>query len=333
MKKYVITVDGGTTNTRLVLWNEKREKIAEAAREVGARNTSSDGNNDKLKEALKSCFDEVLKKAGITASEVSRIIGSGMMTSEAGLCAVPWITAPAGRKELAQNVKEVLFPEIAPVPFTLIPGIKNSPDLITEENISDMDIMRGEETECIAVLSHLKAGEELLLVLPGSHNKFIPVNREGQILGCITSISGELLSAVTRDTILAKSVNRSFVKPGEYDRGMVLEGFRTARKQGLGKACFNCRLLMLFTENDASKIANYLLGASLSGDVQAVRNSEAFSLRRDTRVVVCGREPLRNAVRDVLTEDGYFTDVTEYVPDGELSLSAEGQYLIMEEMK
>ena len=51
----------------------------------------------------------------------------------------------------------------------------------------------------------------LILVLPGSHNKFVSVDREGKITGCLTSISGELLASITNDTIIAKSVNREFV--------------------------------------------------------------------------------------------------------------------------
>ena len=62
MKEYVITIDGGTTNTRCILWNGKREKVAEAKRAVGVRNTSIDGNNEKLKNAVKECLLEVTQK-------------------------------------------------------------------------------------------------------------------------------------------------------------------------------------------------------------------------------------------------------------------------------
>ena len=36
----------------------------------------------------------------------------------------------------------------------------------------------------------------MILVLPGSHNKFVAVNADKEITGCLTSISGELLSAI-----------------------------------------------------------------------------------------------------------------------------------------
>lgn len=332
MKEYVITIDGGTTNTRCILWNGKREKIAEAKRAVGVRNTSIDGNNEKLKNAVKECLLEVTGEAGISFSEIRRITGSGMITSDVGLTTLPWITAPAGRKELADHAKDVFLPEICPVPITLIPGIKNGDGPFSMETIAEMDIMRGEEVESIALFDRMQCGKEMLFVLPGSHNKFIPVSRDGKILGCMTSISGELLSAVTNDTILAKSVEKSFVSPDNYDRGLVRQGYDTAVRYGLGKALFTGRTMMLFMEKKPQEIANFLLGAVFSGDLSAVKNASLPGIFPDMRVVVAGKEPLRNAAADLLRYDGYFTDVCEYDQEGTVPLSAEGQYLVAEKL-
>ena len=49
MGKYVVTVDAGTTNTRVFLWNKYRMMVASAESETGVRNTIIDGNNDLLK--------------------------------------------------------------------------------------------------------------------------------------------------------------------------------------------------------------------------------------------------------------------------------------------
>ena len=57
MKQYIITVDGGTTNTRCILWDENRRRIAQENRPVGVRNTAIDGHNRKLKQAVKECLD------------------------------------------------------------------------------------------------------------------------------------------------------------------------------------------------------------------------------------------------------------------------------------
>ena len=330
MNGYIITIDGGTTNTRCILWNEQRKMLSDAKRDIGVRCTSVDGNNIRLTKAVKECIDEVLEKAGIPCKSVSCILGSGMITSDLGLCTVPWITAPAGIEELADNIRTVSIPEICPVPFKFIPGIKNGSGPFKLENIGSMDIMRGEEAESIAILNSVSGNREKLLVLPGSHNKFIPVSREGKILGCITSISGELLACITNNTVIAKSVEKSFGSPENYDREMVLAGYEEARKQGLGKACFTGRVLMLFTEHGPKDIANYILGASIADDLLALKNSSAFRISRDTQVIVAGKEPLQSAITDIFRKDGYFQEVCAYENKENIPLSAIGQYLIAE---
>ena len=45
MKNYTITIDTGTTNTRVFLFNEKNEVAASAKSEIGVRITAIDGNN------------------------------------------------------------------------------------------------------------------------------------------------------------------------------------------------------------------------------------------------------------------------------------------------
>ncbi len=331
MKEYIITVDGGTTNTRCILWDSGQRRIDEERRAVGVRNTSIDGNNSKLKQAVRECIEQLLERNGIGYGQIHRIIGSGMITSDVGLVVVPWITAPAGVKELAANVAEISLPEICPIPICFIPGIKNAQGPFNLENIEAMDIMRGEEVESVAMIDRLPSGKPMLLILPGSHNKFVSVDREGRITGCLTSISGELLASITNDTIIAKSVNREFVAPESYDREWVLKGYEISSRAGLGRACFTARILMLFYNDDPKKLANYILGATIAGDMQAIRNSTALKADGDTLVVVGGKEPLRTAVADVLRSDGFFKEVQTFCPEGDIPLSARGAYIVARE--
>lgn len=328
MKEYIITIDGGTTNTRCILWDGKRNKIAEEKRQVGVRNTSIDGNNEKLKSAVRDCIEELLRTRNLTFGDVSRIIGSGMITSDVGLVVVPWITAPAGVDQLAENTVAVELPEICPIPIHFIPGIKNSDGPFSLENIEAMDIMRGEEVESIAMLDQLEKGCSMILILPGSHNKFVAVDRDGKITGCLTSISGELLASITNDTIIAKSVNREFVSMESYNREWLLKGYEIASTYGLGRACFTGRILMLFYQDEPKKIANYILGAALAGDIQAIHYSSAIHADSETRVVIGGKQPLRTAMADIIRKDGYFKEVQEFEADGDISLSALGSYII-----
>ena len=68
MKNYTITIDTGTTNTRVFLFNENNEPVSSAKSEIGVRITAIDGNNDRLKAAIKGCLEDVLKQAGVVYS-------------------------------------------------------------------------------------------------------------------------------------------------------------------------------------------------------------------------------------------------------------------------
>lgn len=330
---YVITIDTGTTNTRTFLWDENRNLAATAKAEVGVHDTAIEGNNQKLKAAIHSCLEQLLQQAGIGYESVSRVMASGMITSNVGLVEVPHVYAPAGKQELAQQVVSRLIPDVCPLPILFIPGVKNAMQDVTFENFEAMDIMRGEEVETIAILENYPQGSPCLLVLPGSHTKFVRVDAEGRIIGCLTTITGELLDCITNQTVIADSVGHKFVQEDTYDREMVLRGYDTASKVGIGRAAFSARILNMFTEKDKAKLANYLLGAVLSSDVQSMHNSAALAVGEDVTVIVSGKNPLRRAIVDLLTHDGYFHHIEEFIPDPNLPLSAAGTYLIADSMK
>ena len=329
MKKYVFTVDTGTTNTRVMLWDENRNPLGVEKREVGVRNTAIDGNNGRLKAAVKSCLDTLLETHGLDYSQVKGIIASGMITSNVGLLEIPHLIAPVSIDDLAAGIRDVLLEDICPIPMSFIPGVKNADgDQVSLGNFETMDMMRGEEVESAAMLSGLKEGVSYLLVLPGSHTKFVSVDETGKMTGCLTSITGELLNSITNDTIIADAVGRQFVSLESYDREMLLTGYRTAKQCGIGRACFSARILNQFVIKDKGKLANFVLGACLQSDMAAVQNSAALKAGPDTTVIVGGKDPLRQAIADILREEGRFEQVQVFQPNEDLPLSPIGAYLI-----
>lgn len=329
-KDYIITIDCGTTNTRTFLWDADRRMAASAKEEVGVRNTAIDGNNENLKKAVKGCLDKVALKAPEGFDSIRCIIASGMITSNVGLCEVPHISAPAGCKELAEGIHEERLPDVCPLPICFIPGVKNFAGEVTLNNFEQMDIMRGEETETMAILDQLKLEAPMLLILPGSHSKIITVDRAGRITGCLTSITGELLDGITNHTIIADAVKREFLEEKNYDREWVIAGYENAKKAGLGRACFSCRILNQFTENDADKLRSYILGAVIQSDIAAIQGSEALTYGSGTVAVVAGKAPLKTAIIDTAEREGLFSRVIDFKPDPELPMSAYGAYIIAE---
>lgn len=328
MKKFVITVDSGTTNTRAFLWDNHRNLIAMEKAEVGARSTAINGNNAELKQAVHDCIERLLIKGGIGFEQVDRVIACGMITSEIGLVEIPHVYAPVGKRELAAQCKSYLLEDVCPLPIIFIPGMKNNIEKIGMDNIEAMDTMRGEEVESIAMLEQLPTEIPYLLVLPGSHTKFISVDRQGRLTASLTTITGELLSCITTGTVIANAVGRQFVDEKDYDKEMVLKGFETSYRTGMGRAAFSARMLNMFVEKNKVKLANYILGVALASDVQSIHHSIALETDPETVVVVSGKNPLRQALVDVLQFDGTFAQVKEFVPDMDFPLSAMGACLI-----
>lgn len=326
---YLITIDGGTTNTRAVLWKND-EVIATAAREVGAQNTATSASENPLKQAVKSCMEEIMEKASVDFTDISAVVASGMLTSNVGLLEIPHLIAPVDAKTLSSNIKPVLLEDVCPLPIHFIPGVKNNVPEITKDNFEQMDMMRGEEVEAFAILKEHPVSRSTLLILPGSHNKFVSVNASGAITGCLTTISGELLSAITRHTLLAKSVNQKFVAAECYDREMVLRGAKTAAENGLGRTCFSGRILGTFVTDDEMQIANFLLGAVLQGDIEAFRHSSALTLETDADIIIAGKNPLRQALIDILKADAPDCEVLEYLPKPGQPMSACGAKYLFE---
>lgn len=328
MSQYLITIDGGTTNTRAVLWNRECRAVCTAKEEVGVRNTAMDGHNGRLKEAVGELIRSLLAQAGISREQVNAVYASGMITSNVGLVEIPHLIAPASIVNFADNVQSVRIPEVYPEPIHFIPGLKNLPDSeVTLKNLEVMDIMRGEESEALALLSRIQNHEGCLLVLPGSHTKFVTVDAGGSMTGCLTSLAGEMLAVLTEYSIVADAVKRRFVS-GSFDETYLLAGFRAARDTGCARAAFLTRIAGQFLTKDQNQCASFLLGAVLQNDVSAIRLSRALQVNPNMHVLIAGKEPLRSAIRALLAEDGYFSNIETVENDPDRPLAGYGALLI-----
>lgn len=67
------------------------------------------------------------------------------------------------------------------------------------------DVMRGEETQLLGALG-LDATGDALVCMPGTHSKWVTV-RGGKVARFATFMTGELFSAITRETLLSHAVN------------------------------------------------------------------------------------------------------------------------------
>lgn len=130
--------------------------------------------------------------------------------------------------------------------------MRNQHGAVGLHNVEAMDMMRGEETEVVALLERLQLRGAATLIMPGSHTKLISVDEQRRILGCSTTIAGELLQAVTQHTLIKQSVDGGFAQT--LVPKMLLAG-AAAAQAGLARACFSVRTLGQFSAVECNEQA------------------------------------------------------------------------------
>lgn len=279
--KHYITVDGGTTNTRVTLVRDL-QPIDTVRIPLGARAGIDDKNA--LPNALKEAISTLLQRHALQECDVPRVIASGMITSEFGLCNLPHVSAPAGIAELHHAMHTTYFPQITPLPFVFIRGVK-----ITGETLADTDMMRGEETELIG-LTDLPQ-KDALYILPGSHSKWIQTDEKGRISHFQTMLTGEMIAALSSGTILKDAVDLSV---DTLVRSSLLDGFHYTQAHGINAALFKVRILKNLLSASPAEVYSFFLGATLAPEIQEILKSPA------PHVIIGGKAQIKRATEMLL---------------------------------
>lgn len=280
MKNY-ITIDGGTTNTRISLI--RGGKVTETIKlSVGAR--SGIDNNDALKAAIADAIDTLVKNS--SDIKIERILASGMITSEFGLYNLPHISAPAGTDELNGAMCEVNLADISDIPFVFIPGIK-----VSDGNLSHSDMMRGEETEFVGLSAELGGEKSCMYILPGSHSKLIRVDEEGRIFDFSTTLTGEMIAALSQGTILKDAVDLS---QSETDSEYLIKGFEYCCEYGINNALFKVRILKNMFGCKPKQTYSFFLGTVLQSEITTAAKSS------ENKIIIGGKRQIKDAMYTLL---------------------------------
>ena len=288
-----LAVDSGTTNTMVLLVEDDRV-TREVQKPVGVRNTSIAGNRSLLQNTLRDLIESVAKEA---PSPPRFVLAAGMITSSLGLLEVRHVVAPAGAEKLSQNVRMRVFPSVSRLPFFLVPGVRVNRPFCRLSNAERTDMIRGEETEIVGLLSKRKHNRPWLLIHLGSHAKAIQINARGQIVSSTTTLSGECLQALQTQTILASKL--ASLKSRELNERFFFHGVRCAKRNGLLRACFTVRLLEENPRHRPTDLYSFLVGALLLSDLHAFE-SRGFLNSRKTPILLSGQTHLLAAWRLLL---------------------------------
>lgn len=274
-----LTVDGGTTNTRVYLVRDN--EITDSVKlTVGAKDGKA-----ALIPALREAIFDVIARNGLCEGDVCRIIASGMITSENGLCNLPHITLPAGASDLACNMYHTEFPDISSIGWSFVRGVKS-----LGETLEECDIIRGEETELMGIIDG--DAQDAIYVLPGSHSKHMCVDAQGKITRFATMMSGELFAAVINNTILKNSTDleHATIVPEK-----LLAGFDYAKAHGINEALFKTRILGNVFAASREECYSFLLGVIICDEVCAIIGQTA------KKIIIGGQSHMKNALGILLS--------------------------------
>lgn len=277
-----ITIDGGTSSTRVSLV-ENMEIVCTEKLDIGAR--ASIESREKYTDAIRNAVDKVLLNS---KEKPEKILASGMITCEFGLCNLPHIEAPAGLSELHKAMHETVISEISDIPFVFMRGVR-----VISDDFDKVDMMRGEETELMGILNEEYG--ECIYVLPGSHSKIIKIDKIGRIIDFSTMLTGEMVGALSQGTILKDAVD---LKDSKIDSDYLLKGFDYAKDKGVNKALFKVRILKNIFGCTNDEIYSFFMGVILCDEIEYILKDGAET------VVLGGKAQIKKAMAIILENRG-----------------------------
>lgn len=288
-----LAVDTGTTNT--TVWLVENDRVLRSIQHpVGARNSSISGSRTLLHRTLRDAFVSLARQA---TSPPRFVLAGGMITSSLGLVQVPHVLAPAGAEKLSRHVRMKTFPEISPLPFFLVPGVRVQRAPCQLASAERTDIIRGEETEIIGLLGRRNPGKPWLFVHLGSHAKAIQIDGRGRIVKSTSTLSGECLHVLRTQTILASRLAR--VESPRLNERFFFQGARYAKRSGLLRTLFMVRLLEENPRHRPADLYSFLVGALLRSDLHAFESQELLNSRNNP-ILLSGNPDLLAAWRLML---------------------------------
>jgi len=245
----LIALDWGTSSLRAWLLDATGAIAATRSAALGIMHIS-----DARFEAafLEVCGDWIEAHAGI------RVIASGMVGSRQGWHEAPYVACPAAIEDLIGAL--LRFTTRDRTEIAIVPGV------VLRTVVPD--VMRGEETQVFGALS---AEFDGVLVLPGTHSKWVRVRR-GRIESFVTFMTGELFSVLREHSILGR-----LMEVGRFDEEAFLRGVDAGvAPGGIAAKLFAVRTLGLFAEVAASGLDSYLSGLLIGDELAEGRRRFAF---------------------------------------------------------
>jgi len=175
---------------------------------------------------------------------------AGMVGSNIGWRAAPYVPAPAGVAELAASLLRI------DDRTAIVPGVSTLAD-------GRPDVMRGEEVQLLGAVEAGLTPGDALLVQPGTHCKWAEMSN-GRIAGFTTAMTGELFALLRTHGLLATQLQGKVTANAAF-----CDGVETARRRDLAASLFGIRAAKMLGTRDDAEAAAYASGLLIGSDVIA----------------------------------------------------------------
>ena len=266
----LLAVDWGTSSLRGALLDPLGQVVEECVFPRGILTVPPDG----FPGVFETCFGDWTK-----AEDILCLI-AGMAGSQQGWMQAPYCPCPAGFDEIASQLTW-----IQPGRIAIVPGLRC-------ENNGMPDVMRGEEIQVFGALQ-LLAIQDALLVLPGTHSKWVNV-QAGTIRNFSTFMTGEFYALLRQHSILARTLpeNDGAIDQDAFDRGVAL----ALGGGSLLQTVFSVRTLSLFEAMPGAALPSYLSGLVIGEELRAQQ------LTTGTSVILIGSDALTHRYERALAQ-------------------------------
>lgn len=302
MTRRIVAIDCGTTATKA--WVVADGQVVAGERATGGvRDLARIGGRDRdwLGGHVRAVAERALSAVGLGWGDVEGALAFGMVTSELGLEEIPHLPAPMSFDDLVTGLR-VGDRGLLPTALRFVPGVICEGD----GGVVTTDFMRGEETEVTGLLTLDGRRLPLLFVSPGSHTKFVVVDGSGRISWSLTTLTGEMLWALSQETILTGLVDPA---DPEVDVRAVDRGAGTATRYGLSRALYAARLLSRVEGASETVCSSFVLGGAASCDLAALRAARDDGVELPGEVCIADGPPMSTVYGHLLGSEAWVSRV------------------------
>lgn len=269
-ERTVLAIDWGTSSLRGALLDAQGQVAEERSFARGILTVPA----GQFRAAFDDCFGDWMKDPDTVC------LMSGMVGSKQGWLEAAYCGCPAGFADVAARLAW-----LEPDRIAIVPGL-------CCENDGVPDVMRGEETQIFGALQ-LLGSQEALIVLPGTHSKWVRV-KDGRIQSFATFMTGEFFALLRQHSILSRTLPE---REGDFDAEAFNQGVRLALGgSSLLHSAFSTRTLALFDRLPATAMHSYLSGLVIGEELRAQ------TWQSDAEVIIIGSETLTQRYQMALAQ-------------------------------